>query len=126
MWLCLQAAKAALEEGKSVVIDNTNPDPASRRKFITIAQNLKVPVRCFELTTPRDVALHLNFFRAIITDGQRRRIPDVAFRSFTSKFNAPTKEEGFAEVVQVPFVPEFDHKSVHPRAKELFAKWHSG
>ena len=48
------------------------------------------------------------------------------FLCYRSKFNAPTKEEGFAEVVQVPFVPEFDHKSVHPRAKELFAKWHSG
>ncbi|EGD74947.1 hypothetical protein PTSG_12542 [Salpingoeca rosetta] len=122
---CEKAAAKALEDGQSVVVDNTNPDPASRAKFIQIATKHSVPVRCVELTTPRDVASHLNYFRAILTDGKRRRIPDVAFNSFRSKYKAPSAGEGFDEVIKVEFVPEF-HGHNKTRARELFAHWQSG
>ena len=39
---CVKNAKEAIAEGKSVVIDNTNPDVASRAKYIAVAQQYKV------------------------------------------------------------------------------------
>ena len=43
---CVAATKAALEAGKSVVVDNTNPDPESRLRYIEVAAKFKVPCRC--------------------------------------------------------------------------------
>jgi len=51
---------AALNKKKSVVIDNTNPQVATRKRYIDIAKQCKVPVRCVWVSTPRDLAEHLN------------------------------------------------------------------
>lgn len=42
---CLQLAESMLEEGKSVVIDNTNPRPDSRAPFIDLARKRSIPAR---------------------------------------------------------------------------------
>jgi len=41
---CLKVAEEALESGKSVVIDNTNPDPAVRATYISLAKSCKHPI----------------------------------------------------------------------------------
>lgn len=32
---CVSACQRALKEGRSVAVDNTNPDPESRRRYIS-------------------------------------------------------------------------------------------
>ena len=39
---CKQRTKEALREGKSVIIDNTNPDKKTRESYIKIAQELSI------------------------------------------------------------------------------------
>lgn len=44
---CYKVADEALGQGKSVVIDNTNPKKEDRRYFIDLAKKHGVKVRCF-------------------------------------------------------------------------------
>jgi bifunctional polynucleotide phosphatase/kinase len=92
---CVRACAQALDEGSSVVIDNTNPSPAVRAEYLALAkvpskcllcglaqcrsdlcflsvrvyvphaQKRSLPARCFYFATPKDVAMHLNHFREV-------------------------------------------------------------
>jgi len=104
---CLKACQAALAEGKSVVIDNTSPTAADRKQYIALAKAKGVPSRCFKFELSRELANHLNFYREKVTQGDRRRVPDVAFNVYKSKFEEPTTKEGYSEVCIVRFVPNF-------------------
>ena len=80
---------------------------------------LEVPVRCFVLDTPLDVAHHLNLVRMNQSEGRQRRVPDVAYHTYNKNFEQPTKAEGFSEIIRVPFLPKFDSD----RDRELFEQW---
>lgn len=62
---CKAVAKEALNEGLSVVIDNTNGSAATRAEYIALARAKDVPVRCFYMTTEQEVANHLNYIRVV-------------------------------------------------------------
>ncbi|OZJ03427.1 hypothetical protein BZG36_03584 [Bifiguratus adelaidae] len=61
---CLAACEKAMSEGSSCVIDNTNPDPASRGAFLAIAKSKSVPTRCFWFQASEGLARHNNYYRA--------------------------------------------------------------
>jgi len=110
---CIKAAREAMESGKSVVVDNTNPSASTRREYTSIAEEKGISYRCFYFETNEDLAYHLNYFREKIQNV--RRIPDVGYNQFRSKFEEPTMKEGFDEVKKIQFVPDFqsnDHKSL--------------
>ena len=116
---CLKVAEQALAEGKSVIIDNTNPSKAIRKPYIDLAKKVGVPSRCLHLSIPSEVCDHLNYYRQIQTKGVRRRVPDVGVRVFAKDFQTPTVEEGFTEVRELGFVPQFDSAA----DEELFKQW---
>ncbi|XP_013075013.2 uncharacterized protein F21D5.5-like [Biomphalaria glabrata] len=116
---CIKAAKAALQEGKSVVADNTNPSVDGRAAFIKLAQEKGIPCRCFWLQTPLELSHHLNMFRQNQTKGAVRRIPDVGFNMFKKNFQEPQLSEGFSDIIKVDFKPRFDNKN----DEELFKQW---
>mmetsp|Transcript_26977 Transcript_26977/g.38013 ORF Transcript_26977/g.38013 Transcript_26977/m.38013 type:complete len:454 (+) Transcript_26977:52-1413(+) len=112
---CLEVTTKSLAEGKSVIVDNTNPTKDVRQEYIAIAKKSNIPVRCFWYQTPLDLANHLNMYREKITSGERSHVPKVVYATFNKKFEEPNTEEGFSEVVKVNFVPKFendDHKKV--------------
>jgi len=57
---CIAAVQQYLNERKSVVIDNTNPDKVSRERYMEVAKKCNVPVRCFVMTTSLEHAKHNN------------------------------------------------------------------
>ena len=61
------------------------------------------------MTTSHDHARHNNIFREM-TDTSHTRIKEMLFNQYRAKHEPPTKEEGFAEIVKVNFVPQFDSK----------------
>ncbi|KAF9087225.1 hypothetical protein BGX29_000950 [Mortierella sp. GBA35] len=61
---CLKAVDEGLKSQKAVVVDNTNPDVASRAPYVALAKKYKVPVRCFLFQADKDLATHNNYFRA--------------------------------------------------------------
>jgi bifunctional polynucleotide phosphatase/kinase len=79
---CVKAATALIEEGTSVAIgmfirnhilvlhklkppDNTNADVDTRAVWVTLAQKLKVPIRCVLFTAPAKLCEHNDTFRAL-------------------------------------------------------------
>lgn len=116
---CLKAVKTALNEGKSVVVDNTSPQADKRQDYIQAAKAAGVPSRCFHFQTPRPLAEHLNMYRTVLTKGERRRVPGVGFNMFKSRFNEPSEKEGLSEICQVEFTPTFKSEA----DKKLFLQW---
>jgi len=141
---CVSAAAAALERGESVVIDNTNPDADVRALYLKLAKKhstllprerardrrladrdiaslAEIPARCFWFQTPPEVAEHLNNYREIATNGERKRVPSIAFGSFRKRFQAPSVAEGFTEVKKINFVCSFRSDE----ERERFQQWSS-
>lgn len=118
---CEKAAREALAEGKSVVIDNTNPSPSVRCRYIDIAETAGVPCRCFHFTTSLEIAKHMNEFREKYTKGGRPHVPGVAYNMFKKHFVAPSRDEGFSAIVTVDFVrshPNDEHKAMFEELTE--------
>ncbi|KAF9050802.1 PNK3P-domain-containing protein [Hymenopellis radicata] len=110
---CISAAKAALKEGKSVVIDNTNRDASTRKYYVDLAKDHDVPVRCFSFTGSAELAWHNNLYRAFnrppslsSTEQSRELLPYLAFSGFKANYEPPDEKEGFSEIRQVNWVFE--------------------
>lgn len=91
-----QLIAAALGEGRSVVVDNTNPAAAVRAPLIALARaNGAEVVGYFFKTEPVD-ALRRNRAR----EGPHR-VPDVAIFAARKKLQPPVFEEGFDRLFEV-------------------------
>lgn len=78
---CVSVMESELEAKKRVVIDNTNPDVESRKRYIDAAKKFKVPIRCFVMATSYKHARHNNLFREL-TDSNHLSVNDMVFNSF--------------------------------------------
>jgi len=105
-----ECEKALQHSGNShVVIDNTNPDPDTRKHYLNLGKTYKTPVRCFVFTTTIAHCKHNNKFRELKNtgDAKYKPVPDIAFNSYSSRYSQPEISEGFTEIVKVNFIPEF-------------------
>ncbi|KAJ8040482.1 Bifunctional polynucleotide phosphatase/kinase [Holothuria leucospilota] len=116
---CIEAAKKAIAEGKSVAIDNTNPSTAARAAFIDLTKKKDYTVRCFVMDTPLEVCHHLNMVRQNQSSGKIRRIPNIGFNVYKKNYQEPTTKEGFSEIKKIPFYPVFENKN----DEKLFLHW---
>jgi predicted kinase len=92
-----QEIARALGEGKSVVVDNTNPTPVQRAPLIALgrAYGARVVAFYFETTVKASVA------RNRLREG-KARVPDVALFVTAKKMIPPALAEGFDEVRVIP------------------------
>jgi len=114
----MKVCRQALEEGKSVVIDNTNPTPDVRKRYTSIANELKVPIRCFFFNVSKERCQHNNKQRKINEHHSHLsgKVPDIPIHSFFKNHEKPTVKEGFTEVKVIefkagPFDNEQDRKT---------------
>jgi bifunctional polynucleotide phosphatase/kinase len=107
---CLKVCEEALEQGKSVLVDNTNPAASTRKQYISLAAKRNIPCRCFHFTASVELAKHLNMYREHITGGKSKHVPRIGYAVFTKNFEEPTLEEGFIEIRKVNFIPQFDSR----------------
>ncbi|XP_067221171.1 bifunctional polynucleotide phosphatase/kinase isoform X2 [Chanodichthys erythropterus] len=120
---CVSACERALKEGQSIVVDNTNPDPESRKRYVDVSQNAGVPCRCFNFTVSLEQAKHNNRFREMVPSATKHvPVNDMVFHSYKKKFVAPSLSEGFSEILQIHFVPSFTDK----RSEFLFRQFSEG
>ncbi|KAF1804956.1 polynucleotide kinase 3 phosphatase-domain-containing protein [Mucor lusitanicus] len=116
---CIAACQTALNQKKSVVIDNTNPDRATRALYIKLAQNANVPIRCFYFGDNEELSQHNNYYRAVHKPEEKRDVlSSIAFRTFKSKLQEPATVEGFEEVKRINFV--FDGPD---NEREAWQRW---
>ncbi|CAK7275261.1 DNA kinase/phosphatase Pnk1 [Sporothrix epigloea] len=103
---CIKRATALLESGKSVVIDNTNPDPASRSVWIDIGIAKRVVVRCVWFNVTKALCEHNEAVRwqtKSLNPEERGTLPRFAFNAFFSRFQEPKTYEGFYDVTRIDF-----------------------
>ncbi|RYN56977.1 hypothetical protein AA0118_g7944 [Alternaria tenuissima] len=105
---CVKAATALIIEGTSVAIDNTNADPETRAVWITLAQKLKVPIRCVLFTATPKLCEHNDTFRALNIGPETNResrtiLPQAAFSGFASRYREPKLSEGFVDIIKTNF-----------------------
>ncbi len=80
----MKVCREGLAAGKSVVIDNTNPLPDVRNRYISIAKEMKVPVRCFYFDVAKDKCQHNNKQRKFNEHRKHLsgKVPDIPIHSF--------------------------------------------
>ncbi|KAL8849946.1 MAG: hypothetical protein Q9221_005052 [Calogaya cf. arnoldii] len=104
---CVKIASNFLLEGTSVAVDNTNADRETRKVWVQLAQQFKIPIRCVHFTAPARLCEHNDTVRAIagnrFNPEKRTILPHAAFSSFASRFKQPQLDEGFQDVVPVQF-----------------------
>ncbi|XP_026799229.3 bifunctional polynucleotide phosphatase/kinase [Pangasianodon hypophthalmus] len=120
---CVSACERALKEGRSVAVDNTNPDLESRKRYVDVSKSAGVPCRCFNFTASLEQAKHNNRFREMVPSATKHApVNDMVFHSYKKKFVAPTLSEGFSEILQIHFVPSFSDS----RSEALFRQFSEG
>lgn len=109
---CMKAFRAALDNKKSVVVDNTNLGPDSRKLYLDIAKEYKVKCRCLYFTTSKEVCKHNSYYRNYITNGENKPIPSVVYKMMVKKFTEPVKEEGFYKIDKVDFKIDLNDEEI--------------
>ncbi|KAL7848541.1 hypothetical protein SRHO_G00201640 [Serrasalmus rhombeus] len=105
---CVSACERALKEGRSVAVDNTNPDLESRKRYVDVSRKAGVPCRCFNFTASLEQSKHNNRFREMVPSAMKHvPVNDMIFHSYKKKFVTPSLSEGFSEILQIHFVPSF-------------------
>jgi predicted kinase len=92
---------ACLAAKQTFVIDNTNPLPSDRARYIGPARDAGFHVVAYFFETSLADAITRNKQRA-----GKQRIPIPAIASTIRKMQAPSVEEGFGAVYQVTISPE--------------------
>jgi len=104
---CVRVARELLGQGKSVAVDNTNADIATRAIWISLAQDKGILIRCVYFTTPPKLCKHNDAVRAfggeLMNPEKRTVLPRVAFTSYASRFNKPDVNEGFKDLTEIEF-----------------------
>lgn len=88
---CIKLAKQALNDNKSVIIDNTNSTRKTRMKYLNIKVNSHKTL--IHMTTPIKIAQHNNKYREYITKGENKRVPDVVYYTFRKKYEPPDEQQ---------------------------------
>ena len=105
-----KAITTALKGKKSVIVDKTHPDRASRREWMDIGKSMNAHIRLFNMTTPREIAEHNNMVRVRVSRNQRTKVSSVVYHTFYKKAREDEElslKEGFDEIVHIDFVPEW-------------------
>jgi predicted kinase len=97
----MQLIEQALMEGRSVVVDNTNPTVEDRAPIIALARRYDAEVVGFFLESRLRDCLERNARRS-----GRERVPDKALFITFSRLRAPTLTEGFDRLNRVRLAPE--------------------
>ena len=71
-----------------------------------------IPVRLFYFETPKEVCLHNNKQRS---DNKHRdhhsmKLPSFVIRDFFKNKEMPTMDEGYSQIVRIPFKEKFVNK----------------
>jgi predicted kinase len=93
--------EAALQEGRSVVIDNTNPGPDDRSALIALGRQYGAEVVGYYFEPDLAASRERNRQR----EG-RARVPDVALYVTRKKLRPPEPAEGFDRLYRVRLVGE--------------------
>ncbi|KAL7825309.1 hypothetical protein AOLI_G00325160 [Acnodon oligacanthus] len=80
---CESACECAMKEGRSVVVDITNPDLESRKRYVDVSRKAGVPCRCFNFTTSLEQSKHNNRFCEMVPSATKQApVNDMVFHCY--------------------------------------------
>ena len=108
---CMKVCRESLNDGKSVVIDNTNPTADVRQRYIDIAKEFKVPVRALFFDVTKELCMHNNVQRKNNNHHKHlsKAVPSIPIHSFFKNHTVPAVAEGFESIITINFVPDCFH-----------------
>jgi bifunctional polynucleotide phosphatase/kinase len=93
-----RALLAALEAGRSSVVDNTSPSKKARKPYLEQARRLGARCVAIVWQPPEGLAEHLERVRSLVLH-TKEPIPKIGFTLFRKNYEAPTRDE-FDEVYE--------------------------
>ncbi len=93
--------EACLAAKQSLVVDNTNPLPADRARYVAPARAAGFRVVAYFFSIPLREALRRNNLRKL-----KQKVPAVAVAGTFKKLQPPTPQEGFDEIHNVELTPD--------------------
>jgi bifunctional polynucleotide phosphatase/kinase len=96
---CIKAMRAATADGKSIILDKTNPSVKSRQPFIDLTPTNYKLITIY-LNTSRELAQHLSLVRMRMNP-LIPAIPDVAYNIYYKNLEVPV------DAINLPFVAKF-------------------
>jgi len=116
---CLKIFEKELSRNKKVIVDNTNVSQDQRKLYISLAKKHNVhDILCLNFTTPFNICLHNNYYRSFTKN--QKRIPMIAYNILKSKFQAAIMDEGFSNIIDIPFSANFSNDS----DREDWERWY--
>lgn len=83
----------AVAAGQSIIVDNTNPLPATRAQWIEAAKAAGYFATIVFIDVPKKAAQYLNEYRYEVSGGQTSHVPAVAYNVYYSKLVRPEPSE---------------------------------
>uniref|UniRef100_A0A915PZT0 Uncharacterized protein n=1 Tax=Setaria digitata TaxID=48799 RepID=A0A915PZT0_9BILA len=84
---CVENAKVFLKRQQSVIVDNTNADRESRKRYIVLAKSFGASARCFLFNCTLEQAAHNCKYRVIVdTDEKHAEIGRMVLSGYKRKF----------------------------------------
>ena len=106
--------KCVKDDTKRVIIDNNHSTIKSRKEYLDLVKDKEVLLIKFNIDKKQ--SLFLNNFRCKVN--KTERLGDVVIHSYFKYLTEPKIEEGFKEIIEIPFIPKFNNKK-----EELFYQY---
>lgn len=90
---CLKLTEYAMKYGKNIVVDNTNPDYSTRKKYLDLGKKYNYNRYIVNFKTNRFINNYYNRYRVQKSKGKIKLIPDVVYNVYYKKYEEPTKDE---------------------------------
>lgn len=100
-----------------IVLDNTNGKLTYRKTFTDYLNKKDLSYCLVKINVDKNQSFVLNNYRCKILKAQR--LPDVVIHSYFKNYDEPTIEEGYKEIFEIDFVPDFKNKN----EEELFYQY---
>ena len=114
---CLREFKNLLgQENKKIIIDNTHSRKSSRKDYLDLIKDKKILL--IKINIDKRQSMFLNNFRCKVE--KNSRLSDIVIHSYFKYYEEPQLSEGFENVMEIPFIPDFKGK---PRERKLFYQY---
>ncbi|MBP06034.1 MAG: DNA 3'-phosphatase [Chloroflexi bacterium] len=104
----LKKIKMALESSSKIIVDNTNLNIENRAEIIKatkLHKNKPFFLRCIYFNLDMELCKYLSNLRVQLTKGDKKPIPDVAYRTLAKNFTIPSLNEGFDKIHEITEIP---------------------
>ena len=64
------------------------------------------------MKSDENFANHLNYYRELVTNGESKHVPTIAYNIFKKGFEEPDLTEGYTSIKRINFVPSFDSEDL--------------